>query len=101
MGYAGEVERSKQFGTAYLRLGRKLQPGFVLTVEPGIYFIPNLIQLWEAEKKFNQFLAYDKIREYIGFGGIRIEDKVLVTSIGGRVLVKTIPKMVQDIEAMN
>lgn len=100
VGYAGEAERIAQFGTAYLRLGRTLQPGFVLTVEPGIYFIPNLIQLWEAEKKYDHFLVYERIREYIGFGGVRIEDNVLVTSSGKKVLGKAIPKSVNEIEML-
>jgi Xaa-Pro dipeptidase len=100
VGYADAVERSKQFGTAYLRLARKLQPGFVLTVEPGIYFIPNLIHQWETEQKFHAFIAYNRVKEYIDFGGIRIEDNVLVTSSGARVLGKAIPKAVDEIERL-
>ena len=99
VGYDNEIQPSKQFGTAYLRLGRRLQPGFVLTNEPGIYFIPELIDMWRAEKKYTEFLNYDKIEEYSDFGGIRIEDDILVTAYGHRVLGKPIPKTVAEIEA--
>lgn len=98
VGYDNEIQPSKQFGTAYLRLGRRLQPGFVLTNEPGIYFIPELIDMWKAEKKYQQFLNYDKIEEYRHFGGIRIEDDILVTADGSRVLGKPIPKTVAEVE---
>ncbi len=99
VGYDNEIQPSKQFGTAYLRLGRRLQPGFVLTNEPGIYFIPELIDLWKAENKYTEFLNYDKIEEYRNFGGIRIEDDILVTADGHRVLGKPIPKTVAEVEA--
>lgn len=100
VGYDEETVRSKQFGTAFLRLGRRLQPGFVLTVEPGIYFIPALIDQWKAEEKFIEFINYDKVETFKDFGGIRIEDDVLVTETGNRVLGKPIPKTVADIEAI-
>ena len=98
VGYDNEIQPSSQFGTAYLRLGRRLQPGFVVTNEPGIYFIPELIDMWKAEKKYQQFLNYDKIEEYRHFGGIRIEDDILVTADGSRVLGKPIPKTVAEVE---
>lgn len=100
VGYDEEIRRSDLFGTAYLRLGRRLQPGFVLTVEPGIYFIPALIEQWAGEGKFKEFINYDKVREYIGFGGIRIEDDVLVTPDGYRVLGKPIPKTINELESL-
>jgi len=81
-------------------MGRRLQPGFVLTVEPGIYFIPELFKLWKSENKFTEFINYDKVEEYLGFGGIRIEDDVLVTETGHRVLGKYIPKTIAEIEAL-
>lgn len=98
VGYDDEIVRSEQFGTAFLRLGRKLQAGFVLTVEPGIYFIPALIDQWKAEGKFTEFINFDKVETYKDFGGIRIEDDVLVTDSGHRVLGKPIPKTVAEIE---
>lgn len=100
VGYDEETVRSQQFGTAFLRLGRKLQPGFVLTVEPGIYFIPALIDLWKAEGRCAEFIDFDKAETYKDFGGIRIEDDVLVTRNGCRLLGKPIPKTVAEIEAM-
>ena len=99
VGYDNEIQPSAQFGTAYLRLGRRLQPGFVVTNEPGIYFIPELIDMWKAEKKYAEFLNYDKIEEYRNFGGIRIEDDILVTADGHRVLGKPIPKTIAEVEA--
>lgn len=98
VGYDETVERSTQFGLAYLRLARKLRPGYVLTVEPGIYFIPELIQQWKAAGKFTEFINYEKVETYLDFGGVRIEDDVLVTENGHRVLGKPIPKTVREIE---
>ena len=98
VGYDEEVKRSEQFGTAYLRLGKKLQPGYVLTIEPGIYFIPALMDLWGKEKKFREFIDYDRLETYRDFGGIRIEDNVLVTDKGYRLLGKPIPKTVEEVE---
>ncbi|HLO91424.1 MAG TPA: aminopeptidase P family protein [Lentimicrobium sp.] len=100
VGYDDEIQRSNQFGTAFLRLGRKLQPGFVLTVEPGIYFIPALIDQWKAEGKFMDFINYEIVETYKDFGGIRIEDDVLVTETGYKVLGKPIPKTVNEIETL-
>jgi Xaa-Pro aminopeptidase len=99
VGYDEETVRSKEFGLAFLRFGRKLQPGFVMTIEPGIYFIPDLIDIWKKENKLAEFINYDKVEQYRDFGGIRIEDDVLVTETGYRVLGKPIPKTVKDIEA--
>ncbi|MFC2114728.1 aminopeptidase P family protein [Bacteroidota bacterium] len=98
VGYDSDVQRSTQFGLAFLRLGRKLDPGFVFTIEPGCYFIPSLIDQWKAEKKFMDFINYDLVETYKDFGGIRIEDDVLVTESGYRVLGKPIPKTVAEIE---
>ena len=99
VGYDKKNQRSNQFGLAYLRLAKPLVPGFVLTVEPGIYFIPQLIDMWKAENKFSQFINYKKLEEYRHFGGIRIEDDILVEKNGHRVLgQKEIPKKVADVE---
>jgi len=98
VGYDHEVQRSKEFGLAFLRFGRKLQQGFVMTIEPGIYFIPELIDNWKTENKLAEFINYDVVETYRDFGGIRIEDNVLVTETGSRVLGKPIPKTVPEIE---
>ncbi len=98
VGYNEETTRSTQFGTAFLRLGRELQPGFVLTVEPGCYFIPALIDQWKEEGKYTEFINYDKVESYKDFGGVRIEDDILVTEVGYRVLGRPIPKTVDEIE---
>ncbi len=98
VGYDDQTIRSKEFGTAYLRLGKELKPGFVLTVEPGIYFIPELIDQFKAEGKFTDFVNYDIVETYKDFGGVRIEDDVLVTETGYRVLGKPIPKTIEEVE---
>ena len=98
VGYDEETQRSHLFGTAYLRLGRKLEPGFVFTNEPGIYFIPALIELWKKEGKFTDFINYAKAEEYIGFGGIRMEDDLLITPTGCRLIGKRLPATAEEIE---
>lgn len=98
VGYDEKFKRSDQFGLAYLRFARELESGMVLTVEPGIYFIPALIDKWKAENKFSEFINYAKVEDYKDFGGIRIEDNVLVTEDGCRVLGKLIPKTIQDLK---
>jgi len=100
IGYDEEVQRSKEFGLAFLRFGRKLQEGFVMTIEPGIYFIPELIDIWKTDNKLPEFINYDVVETYKDFGGIRIEDDVLVTADGYRVLGKPIPKTVEEIEKL-
>jgi Xaa-Pro aminopeptidase len=89
----------EQFGTNCLRMGRRLQEGFVLTDEPGIYFIPHLIDLWRKEGHCKEFLNFDKLEEYKDFGGIRIEDDLLITADGCRFLgSKRIPYHPQELE---
>jgi Xaa-Pro aminopeptidase len=100
VGYAEGQKRSDQFGLRSLRMARELEPGHVITVEPGIYFIPELIDQWEAEKKHADFINYDKLKGYRDFGGIRIEDNVLITKDGYRVLGDRVPKTVEEIEAL-
>ena len=99
VGYDGQP-KSTQFGRKSLRLARKLEPGFVLTVEPGIYFIPELIDLWKSEKKFVDFINYGKVESYKSFGGIRNEEDYLITENGARLLGKKISKKAEDIEAL-
>lgn len=99
VGYDDKIKRSEQFGTAYLRLGRKLQTGFVLTVEPGIYFIPALIDKWKEERLNYNFINFDKVNQYRDFGGIRLEDDILVTETGNRILgKKRIPITIDEVE---
>lgn len=100
IGYNEEVRRSDQFGLAFLRFALPYKPGHVFTVEPGIYFIPELINLWKSEGKFRQFINYSKIADYMSIGGIRIEDNVLITEKGHKLLGKPIPKTVKEIETV-
>ncbi len=99
VGYEPGLERSEQFGLSYLRLARKLRPGFVLTVEPGLYFIPQLIDQWKAEKRNAAFINYKEVEKFRNARGYRIEDDVLVTKSGCRVLGPPIPKTAADVEA--
>ncbi len=102
--YVGFDEETRpnleQFGTNCLRMGRRLEEGFVMTDEPGIYFIPHLIDLWQKEGHCKEFLNFDKLETYKDFGGIRIEDDILITKDGCRFLgSKRIPYHPQDLEA--
>lgn len=99
VGYDDETRPSNIFGTAFLRMGRELKKGYVLTNEPGIYFIPELIDLWKKDKKFAEYINYDKVEQYRSFGGIRLEDDILITEKGSRILGgKRIPISVEEIE---
>jgi Xaa-Pro aminopeptidase len=100
VGYNDIVKRSDQFGLAFLRFALPYKPGHVFTVEPGIYFIPELINLWKSEGKFRQFLNYSKIADFMSIGGIRIEDNVLITEKGHKLLGKPIPKTIKEIETI-
>ena len=100
VGYDGQP-KSTQFGRKSLRLARKLEPGFVLTIEPGIYFIPELIDMWKAERRFEQFICYDELEKYRDFGGIRNEEDYLITDTGKQLLGKPIPRTVKDIESVS
>ncbi len=97
VGYDGQA-KSAQFGLKSLRLARPLAPGFVLTIEPGIYFIPELIDLWKQEKRLSQFINYDKVETYKDFGGIRNEEDFVITENGYRLLGKPLPKSIRDVE---
>ncbi|GAB3267348.1 aminopeptidase P family protein [Chitinimonas naiadis] len=99
VGYGEGVERSTDFGRRSLRLGRPLREGWVVTVEPGAYFIPALIDRWASEKRHDHLINYDAFDKLRNFGGIRIEDDVLITADGARVLGKPIPKTIAEVEA--
>jgi Xaa-Pro aminopeptidase len=98
VGYDDTVSRSGLFGWNALRMARELKPGFVITVEPGIYFIPQLIDIWKSEKRFENFINYDNVEAYRDFGGIRIEDDVLVTETSHKVLGPHLEKGVVELE---
>ncbi len=98
VGYDNEITRASQFGTAYVRLGKRLKEGFALTIEPGIYFIPALIEQWKSEKMHEAFINYSEVEKYIGFGGIRLEDDVLVTDGGGKYIGPRLPITVKEVE---
>ncbi|MCX5783371.1 MAG: Xaa-Pro aminopeptidase [Elusimicrobia bacterium] len=99
VGYDGQP-KSAQFGLKSLRMARELKPGFVITVEPGIYFIPELIDLWKSQNKFKDFLNYDKLETYKDFGGIRNEEDYLITETGARRLGNHKPSTIEEIEAL-
>lgn len=98
VGYTPEIQRSNLLGLKSLRLARALEPGFTLTVEPGIYFIPELIQKWQAEGIGRDFVRFDALEAWMEIGGIRIEDNILVTPGEARVLGPRIPKTVEEIQ---
>ena len=101
VGYDDETRPIDQFGTSSLRMGRRLQEGFVITDEPGCYFIPALIDKWKAEKLHTDFLNFDEIEKYKDFGGIRLEDDILITENGSRFLgEKRIPITFDEVEAI-
>lgn len=100
VGYDGEA-KSTQFGLKSLRLGRALEPGFVLTIEPGIYFIPELTDQWRSQNKFHEFLNYDEIDKFRNFGGIRNEEDYLITPDGKQLLGnKKKPMLIEEVEAL-
>lgn len=100
VGYDDQLKKSKEFGWKSLRLGKALKAGFTLTVEPGIYIIPELIDRWKAEQKHGSFINYDLLNDYRSFGGIRIEDNFVITATGSKKLGKTLPKSIEEIEAL-
>lgn len=100
VGYTDELKKSTQFGMKSLRLGRALEPGFTLTVEPGIYMIPQLMDKWEAENKFTEFINYNALQHYRDFSGIRVEEDYLVTETGCRLLGKKLPITVAEVESV-
>ena len=100
VGYDADQKRSEQLGLGSLRMARRLMPGNVITDEPGIYFIPDLIRLWKREGTDRGCVNYSKLEPYFSFGGIRLEDDVLVTADGARRLgAKRLPIAPDEVEA--
>jgi Xaa-Pro aminopeptidase len=100
VGYNENSKREVEFGMTFLRLGKKLERGFCITVEPGIYFIPELFNQWKKDNKHSNCINYDKFEKYLDFGGIRIEDNVLITNHKSENLSEFIIKEVDDIESI-
>lgn len=101
VGYDDVTRPISQFGTSSLRMGRKLEEGFVITDEPGCYFIPALIDQWKQQGMHKDFLVYDEIEKFKDFGGIRLEDDLLITAEGSRFLGdKRTPITVEEVENM-
>jgi Xaa-Pro aminopeptidase len=100
VGYTDTLKKSKEFGWKSLRLARALEPGFVVTIEPGLYFIPELMDQYKAEKKFLDFIDYGRLEAFRDFGGIRIEEDLLVTAEGSRLLGKPLAKTAEEIERL-
>ncbi len=99
VGYEGKP-KSTQFGLKSLRLAKPLQAGHVFTIEPGIYFIPELIDLWRSQNKYNDFINWEKVDSYRNFGGIRNEENFVMTKNGAKRLGKPKPKTIEEIEAI-
>ena len=100
IGYTNELLKSKEFGLKSLRLGKELEEGYVLTVEPGVYIIPELIDSWKAKGFHKEFINYDLLETYKDFGGIRVEDDYVITKNGSRLLGKPLEITLQDVEAL-
>jgi len=100
IGYNDTIKKSTQFGLKSLRLGKPLEEGFVITVEPGLYFNPDLIDEWAAEKKFLSFINYSKLEEYKKLSGIRVEEDFLITRDSKQLLGKKLAKTPTEIEEL-
>jgi Xaa-Pro aminopeptidase len=98
VGFNEEIKKSTQFGLKSLRLGRQLEEGFVITIEPGLYFNQNLIDEWAAEKKFLSFINYPKLEQFKNLSGIRVEEDFLIIEGGCKVLGENLAKTPTDIE---
>jgi len=99
VGYDGQP-KSTQFGLKSLRLAKPLKPGHVFTIEPGIYFIPELMDLWRSQNRFNEFINWEEVYKYRNFGGVRNEEDFVMTENGAQLLGKPKPKTVEEIEAI-
>jgi Xaa-Pro aminopeptidase len=99
VGYDGQP-KSTLFGLKSLRLAKPLKPGHVYTIEPGIYFIPELMDLWRSQNRFSEFINWHEVYRYRDFGGIRNEEDFVMTANGARLLGKPKPKTIEEIEAI-
>jgi len=99
VGYTDQIRKSSQFGLKSLRLGRELEEGFIITVEPGLYFIPQLMDSWQGKGLFKDFINYDKLKQFRNFGGIRIEDDFEITNNGSRLLGEPLAFDILGVEA--
>ena len=100
VGYSEDLQKSTDFGLKSLRLGKKLEAGNVLTVEPGIYFNPFLIDAWKAEGKYTDFVNYDAVEKFKDFGGMRVEEDFLITETGKELLGEPLAKTADEIEEL-
>jgi Xaa-Pro aminopeptidase len=98
VGYTDELKKSKEFGLRSLRLGKELESGYVITIEPGIYFIPQLIDQWQSENLHSEYINYEKLAQYRNFGGIRVEDGYLITDSGSQILGDPLEIEIKDVE---
>lgn len=100
IGYSEQLKKGTEFGLKSLRLGKELEEGYVLTVEPGIYIIPELIDLWQARNLHKDFINYELLENYRDFGGIRLENDVVITAEACRLLGEPLPISIEEVEAM-
>lgn len=98
VGYTDELKKSQQFGLKSLRLGKELEKGYVLTIEPGIYFIPQLIDQWQANNMHRDFINYNKLASFRDFGGIRVEDAYQITGTGAKILGDYLEIELEEVE---
>ena len=100
VGYNDHIQKSKDFGLKSLRLGKELEQGNVLTVEPGIYFNPFLIDDWEKQGKNSAFINYTEVRKFKNFGGMRVEEDFLITADGHQLLGEPLARTAEEIEEL-
>jgi len=100
VGYTETIKRNPAFGWRSLRLAKPVEPGYAVTVEPGIYFIPHLIDRWKAERRCEPFIDYDRLEAWRHSNGVRIEDCILITQDGCRILGPHIPRTIEEVEAL-